>query len=342
MRILYVGNSGGLKNAALFYLFPPRLLNGLTREGHNVHVFNDRDVARNSNIFHSSRLGKKKTNQALLQTCRDFRPHLVILAHCETITNDTLDEIRIICQDVRIIHRNVDPLSSNFNVDRIKNRVDHVDGIFITTAGAALRQFTSPKTFAAYLPNPVDPSIDTGRAFAATDYDADLFFAAGAMRENDHRKILIADLLQRTQNVKTEIIGAGLNDKSIFGLPYMDKLARVKMGLVINKTEDFYLYASDRMSQYMGNGIMAFVNAAPHYTDIFSDNELVTYDTVEDLADKVNYYATHESERRLIAEKGYTRIHTMFNNQRIARYIIDTTFDKPPAQYPWPSRKYTG
>lgn len=340
MRILYVGNSGGLKNAALFYLFPPRLINGFIRQGHNVHVFNDRDVARNSNIFKSSRLGKEKTNQALIQTCRDFMPDLVVLAHCENITNETLHTIRDICKDVKIIHRNVDPLSSSFNVERIKNRINHVDGIFVTTAGSALRQFTSSKTFAAFLPNPVDPSIDTGRAFAATDYDADLFFAAGAMRENDHRQILISELLAKTPDVKTEIIGAGINKKSLFGLPYMNKLGRVKMGLVINKTEDFYLYASDRMSQYMGNGMMVFAHTAPHYTDIFTNNEIVTYDHADDLSEKVKYYATHDAERRIIAEKGYAAAHRMFNNQMVAQYIIDTTFDHPPATYPWPSRKF--
>ena len=341
MRVLYVGNSGGIKNAGLFYLFPPRLINGLTREGHNVHVFNDRDIARNSNIFKSSRLGIKKTNEALIQTCRNFMPHLIIIAHCENISNNTLDEIRTICDGVKIIHRNVDPLSSEFNVSRIKNRINHVDGIFITTAGDALKQFTSNKTFSAFLPNPVDLSIDTGKAFSATTYDADLFFAAGAMRENDHRTILISDLLKKTATIKSEIIGAGINKKSLFGLPYMNKLASVKMGLVINKTEDFYLYASDRMSQYMGNGIMVFANEKPQYSDIFADTELVTYTAAEDLADKVNYYATHDSERRRIAENGYHRAHQIFNTQLIARYIINTTFDMPVENTAWPSQKYT-
>ncbi len=63
MRILYVGNSGGMENIDRFYLFPPRIINGLIRNNHQVQVFNDKDVARLCNVFRSSRLGIKKTNQ---------------------------------------------------------------------------------------------------------------------------------------------------------------------------------------------------------------------------------------------------------------------------------------
>jgi hypothetical protein len=342
MRILYVGDSGGLKNAALFYLFPPRLINGMIREGHTVHVFNDKDMARGFNIFHSSRMGLRKTNLALLQTCRDFMPELIILAHCKNILNETLMDIRDICPHVKIIHRNVDPLSDAGNVARILDRVNYVDGIFITTAGPSLQKFTSAKTFCSFIPNPVDPSIDTAAAFSAPTYDADLFFAAGAMKHDDHRTELVSKLMAHATEVKTEIIGAGINDRSLFGLPYIEKLARVKMGLVINKTEDFYLYASDRMSQYMGNGIMVFAHSLPSYTDIFSNGEIITYSNTDELIDRVRYYAAHDTERRQIAEKGYVRAHQVFNSQLVARHMIDTTFDLSPSSYAWPSTKYTG
>jgi spore maturation protein CgeB len=121
----------------------------------------------------------------------------------------------------------------------------------------------------------------------------------------------------------------------------MEKLARVKMGLIINKTEDFYLYASDRMSQYMGNGMMVFASDGPHYTDLFSDNEIVTYDSTEELVDKIKYYAAHDDERRKIAEKGYLRAHQIFNNQLIARYIVETTLGNPHSSlYPFPHQIY--
>lgn len=340
MRILYVGNSGGLENTGRFYLFPPRLINGFIRNGHQVQVFNDKDVARLSNPLKSSRLGIKKTNALLLKQCHDYMPELIILAHCQFIQNDTLAQIREICPDIRIIHLNVDPLSDATNCNRIQNRIGSVDGIFITTAGEALKKFSNPKTFSAFIPNLVDISIDTGKSFENSKFSADLFFAAGAMKKDDHRKDLVSNLLKKTSGLTVDIYGAGINNRKIFGMKYMNKLASVKMGLVINKTEDFYLYASDRMSQYMANGLLVFAHAKPRYTDLFQNGEFVPYETEEDLIEKVNYYHTHDEERIRVAAKGYHKIHQIFHNELVARYVIEMAFDRVSMTYPWPSQKY--
>lgn len=342
MRILYVGNSGGLENTARFYLFPPRLINGFIRNGHQVQVFNDKDVARLSNPFRSSRLGLAKTNALLLNHCREYMPELVILAHCQFIENETVSEIRKICPHVKVIHLNVDPLSDRENCARIQNRVGSVDGIFITTAGQALQPFSNTFTFAAFIPNLVDLSIDTGKAFETKEFTTDLFFAAGAMREDDHRKDLVLKLLQKTSGLSIDIYGAGINDRKIFGMAYINKLASAKMGLVINKTEDYYLYASDRMSQYMANGLLVFAHTKPRYTDLFHADEFISYETVDDLIEKVNYYHTHDEERIAIAKKGYEKIHEIFHNQLVADYVIDTVFHRKTRSYPWPSEQYKG
>lgn len=344
MRILYVGNFGGIENFKRFYLFPQRIVNGLIRNGHNVQVFNDKDVARLSNPFKSSRMGIKKTNALLIQNCEDFRPEMIILAHCQFIHNDTLGRIRALCPGVKIVHLNVDPLSDTGNCDRIRHRVGHVDGIFITTAGDALKAFSSSETFAAFLPNPVDRAIDTGRAFAADTYTSDLFFAAGAMRQNDHRQVMVSHVVQAIPDMVIDIYGAGINDRKIFGMAYMSALASAKMGLVINKTEDYYLYASDRMSQYMGNGLLVFAPVGPRYTDIFTDGDYVTYESEQDLIAKIKYYYGHDDERRALAEKGYRKIHDVFDVDRVARYMVDMTFGEKgnDADYAWPTQAYRG
>ncbi len=341
MKILYVGSSGGLENTGRFYLFPPRIINGFIRNGHQVQVFHDKDVARLSNPLKSSRWGIRKTNALLLKNCRDYMPDLVILAHCQFISGDTVSAIRGICPSAKIVHLNVDPLSDTGNAIRIQHRVGSVDGIFITTAGDSLKTLTHPNTFAAFIPNLVDISIDTGRAFENKNYTADLFFAAGAMRTNDHRQVLVTNLLKKTSGLIVDIYGTGINNKKIFGVDYMNKLASSKMGLIINKSEEYYLYASDRMSHYMANGMLVFAHSKPRYTDLFQNGELVTYDSESDLIDKVNYYHAHDHERMEIAAKGYHKIHQIFHNQLVAKYMIDLTFDKMTDPFPWPTQKYT-
>lgn len=342
MKILYVGSSGGLENTGRFYLFPPRIINGFIRNGHQVQVFHDKDVARLSNPLKSSRWGIKKTNELLLKHCHDYMPDLVILAHCQFINGETVTRMREVCPGVKVIHLNVDPLNDIGNAVRIQHRVGSVDGIFVTTAGEALKTLVAPETYAVFIPNLVDMSIDTGKAFENKTHSADLFFAAGAMRKNDHRQILVTNLLEKTPGLVVDIYGTGINNRKIFGVNYMNKLASSKMGLVINKTEDYYLYASDRMSQYMANGMMVFAHAKPRYTDLFSNGEFVTYETEKDLIDKVNYYHTHDNERIEIAAKGYHKIHEIFHNQLVAKYVVDMAFDQMNGTtYPWPVKKYT-
>ena len=58
MRILLVGNAGERYFGERFYIVERKLANGFTRNGHLVHFFSDRDVARNGPIFRSSRAGR--------------------------------------------------------------------------------------------------------------------------------------------------------------------------------------------------------------------------------------------------------------------------------------------
>lgn len=346
MRILYVGNAQGTNNADKFYLSPQRITNGLTRIGHNVYIFHDRDIARYFAPFHSSKLGAPRMNRELIRTCRVFAPDLIMLAHCSLVKNETITEIRAMLPDCRIIHRNVDPLSDAGNVCRIKERMGIIDGIFVTTAGSSLQQFATNKTFAAFFPNPVDKAIDTGRAFEQPDdcYYSDVFFAASSLGKGDHRRVMMEELLRRTKEtgLNLKIVGAGLNDKKLFGLPFMDELAHSKSGLIVNKTEGEYLYASDRMSQYLGNGLMVYASAEPRYTDLFTDQELVTYEGIGDLTDKMQFYHKNDALRRTIAENGYKKAHRIFDCELVAQYFIDMAFNRMENKsYPWPTEKYT-
>jgi len=237
MNVLYVGFAQGFQNADKFYLLPQKLINGLIRTGHNVYIFNDRDFARYSNIFRTSRFGVGAVNRKLLEVCKQFQPKLIILAHCEMIANETLDEIRSLCDGVKIVYRNVDPLCSQRNVNCIKRRIGHVDGTFITTAGDVLKQFSHPKSFICFMPNLVDVSIETSRSFDSNDCDIDLFFAGHIYREMeiDYRRNDINILMNSLKGIRYEFIGVFKNSPCVFGQDYMNLLSRSKMGLCINK-----------------------------------------------------------------------------------------------------------
>lgn len=338
MRILYIGNGHGFDGPIKFYFTPQKLINGMTRIGHNVVSINDRDVARHSNIFRSQKFGLKAMNKHVLEMVKIYRPHLVMLGHCKNLTNESLAEMRRIVPDLKIIYRNVDPLHSPQNVADIHQRVGHVEAIFITTAGAELRQFSHPKTRIYFMPNPVDPALETERAYNNPHADIDFLFLASELRDqHDHRAITARYLVDHADGFKLHIGGAGINQDLVFGAEFYALLGRSKMGLCMNKIDSSYLYASGRMSQYMGSGMLAFIPEGPKFEDIFGGDSFVSFTSNEDLVDKIRYFAAHDDERARIAATGCRKIHDFFHVDKVCQYMIERTFGLPLSRhYHWP------
>ena len=341
MDILYIGEAQGFRNAGKAYLIPQKLINGFTRNGHNVYVFNDRDFARANNAFGSSKLGRTRLNAKVIEVAREFEPDLIVLGHCKLVENATLDAVRGVLPHVKIIYRNVDPLHSKDNVADIRDRLGHVDGVFITTAGEALKQFSNPRSFIAYMPNPIDASIETGRAFEH-NCSFDVFFAGGALRHQHDQRADMLDYLQKhLKNLRLGFYGTGAGQAQIFGKDYLRRLSDSRMGLSLNKTDDYYLYASDRMAQYLGNGLLVCASRASGFQYIFASDEMIFFDDGADLAAQIRFYADHDEHRKAAAHKSWAKAHKIYDTVRITRYLIEQTFDAPrTVSGDWPLEKY--
>lgn len=342
MRILYLGNAQGFINGAKYYFTPQKLINGFTRLGHNVYVFSDRDYARYSNIFRSQKRGKTKMNEKVIDIAREYQPHLIVLGHCKNITNETLTTIREKLPGVKMLYRNVDPLSSPQNIKDIHQRVGHVEGIFITTAGQRLKQFSNDFGGVYFMPNPVDPALETKRAFKNDQADIDFLFLASYLRDqHDHRHITAKYLLEQQGDLNIHIGGAGINENRVYGADYYRLLSRAKMGLCMNKVDDHYLYASGRMSQYMASGVCAFIPEGSQFEDVLGQGAFVSFKGKEELMDKIGHYHQNEQARIEIARQGHKQVHDLFHVDKVCQYMIERVFDKPLSQdYVWPVEQY--
>jgi len=340
MRILYVGNSQGFSYPEKFYFTPEKLIHGFIRLGHHVYGFNDRDFARYSNVLRSQNFGRKAMNAQLVHVCKQYEPHMIVLGHCKNVTNETLAEIRTVLPGVRMLYQNVDPLNSPANVAEIHQRVGQVEAIFVTTAGDGLAQFSHPKTKVSFMPNPVDPAVETMCAFENADADIDFLFLGSALRDqHDHRAITMQYLRESQGDLKFYIAGIDNAADKVFGAQFYQLLNRCKTGLCMNKTEDYYLYASGRMSQYMASGLLAFIPKGPQFEDILGDDAFVTTEGDEDLLDKIRFYAGNDAERKRIAQNGYIKIRDYFDVEKVCQYMIETVFDQPLSQdYKWPTK----
>ena len=347
MKVLIAGDVCGADLGANFHMIQQKFVHGFARNGHAVQVFNDRQTARYATPFHNRKLGTRRANARFLETCRNFRPDLVFLGHCEIIRNHTLEAVRSAVPGVRIAYRNVDPIHdlAPDNRARIAARTQTADTIFLTTAGERLRPFAGGRARVHFLPNPVDPAVETLRQFdhPAESLPADVVYGFMGLQKaretatgEDNRLRMSKLLKRRLPETRFEI--RGLDFPPVRGQAYFDAIARARMGLNYSRVNDHYLYSSDRMAHYTGCGLLTLVDRATGFDDLFSDDELGFYEDVDELVELIAHYRDDDGARRRVAEAGWRRAHALFDVARVARYVEATVFGTRPAEgYEWPT-----
>ena len=100
------------------------------------------------------------------------------------------------------------------------------------------------------------------------------------------------------------------------------------MGLNLSRGQPAKYYSSNRIASLVGNGLLTFVDKKTQLDDFFNKNEIVFYNNIEDLADKIRFYKNNEKSRIEIARNGKKKYFKLFNEQRITKYITDKSFRK--------------
>ena len=353
MRILFVGN-GNIKHKGARYYDPGRKLhNGLLRNGHNVFWMSDRDIARSRSPLGIKALGLKHANEYFLSACKNFLPQLIIFYHADIISPESLAEARKILPATKIAQFNVDPIFRDHNMEMIRAKLPVVDATFITTAGPALKRFNNPHGFVSFVPNAIDVSMEWPRCHERSDQPNDVFWALRATNGKTvtDRRITIPLFLEQSGKVKIDYWG--MNGKpELYKADYYEKIAGSKMGLNIsvNRTwdhtpiaepEELYLYSSDRISHYMGSGLLTFNTRENALHEMFAeDKEIVFFDTQEELLDKIIYYKNNDDARRKVAGAGWEKSHTYLNEKLVAQYIVESTCGQKLSSYIWPTDRY--
>lgn len=336
-KVLVVGNVFGRGYGSDFYMTMQKLVHGFIRLGCALHVFNDREVARAATPLLTSVAGRPAANRRLIETCRNFRPDLVLLGHCELIENATLVEIRATQPGIRIAYRNVDTLTDAANRKRLARRAEIADAIFVTTAAPIHGVPQDSRAPVYFIPNPVDSAIDTGRGFTQRDQDHDLFFAVNTEDGNDARVRFLQAALQHLPELRVDIRGVQGNP-AVRGTAFLDGVNNARMAFNMSRPDNVYLYSSDRMSQLLGNGLLTFVSRTTGFQDLFGEDQVAFYEGPEELTDKLRFFLEHDRKRQEVAEAGWRAAHSMFASELVAKYMLERSFAAPLSEtYPWPT-----
>lgn len=344
MRIVHVSNFVQKGDWNIFFHTSYKLSFGMTRLGHAVYNFSDRDVARDSGLFRIRNFGIAEANRRLIAACRNIRPDLIVLGHADIIEADTIAEIRAGSPGLRVAQWNYDPLSSEDNCRRIEGKLAVVDATFATTAGSGLDRFSRPGHVACFLPNPVDDTVETGRAFEAPDGTADLIFPArdGATpRAWGGRLVpsaaIAAELRAGLPEWRVRCPGLDPGGR-VFGAAYLDALSSSRIGLSLSQRSDQPLYASDRMAHLMACGVLTCIDRATGFDAIIAEGEACFYTDPADLLDRIRWFLRNDDERRRVAMQGWKKAHAAFNGMVVAQYLLERTLGLPLSrEYGWPT-----
>ena len=328
IKILHITNFNERFNGRLHYNTGKRINNGLIRQGYNVYQLSDRDViSSNRSILNPS--SKNILNKKILEIYDNFKPNLLILGHADHVEKNTLKLIKEKNENVKIAQWFLDPLSRHGpdylnNRKRILDKIDLIDATFLTSDPNSLDFYIKNSHF---IPNPADSSFEILNN-SRMDLDNDVFFAMshGVHRGNlksgkhDDRETILKKLL-KLKNIKFDFYGVN-NIQPIWGDNFLNKISNSKIGLNLSRGKPVKYYSSDRIAQYMGNGLLTLIHENVQYQDFFKNDEIVTYKNFNDLVKKIKFFINNDNLRKKIANNGRRKYLREFSSEKISKYIV--------------------
>ena len=334
LKILHITNFNERFDGRLHYNTGKRINNGLIRHGHNVLNISDRDIISISKKI-SDPNGIKTLNKKILSSFENFNPDIILMGHADNIDLNTLDNIKNKNKSVKMAQWFLDPVTKhgpdyNSNKNRFLKFIKHTDANFITTDPYSL-DFNVINTH--YMPNPSDKSFETLKNYE-NDCENDVFFAMshgvhrGVLKQGkkDDREITLNTLVNKNKDIKFDFYGLN-NIQPIWGKNFIIALSKSKMGLNLSRGKPVKYYSSDRIAQLMGNGLLTFIHEKTCFSDFFNKNEIVTYNSLDDLSDKIRKYKKDDKKRKLIAKNGKNKYLKYFNSDMVSKFIINKTLD---------------
>ena len=111
------------------------------------------------------------------------------------------------------------------------------------------------------------------------------------------------------------------------------------MALNLSQGKASKFYSSDRIAQLIGNGILTFVDKKTKLNKIFNNNEVVFYNSINDLSKKIMIYKNSKKLRDYIAYRGMRKYHKYMNSKIVSNFIIEKTLGKNSKQkYLWENK----
>ena len=344
LRIINIYNAGQKLNHRLYNIsIGKKFTNGFIRNGHDVLEISDRDfIKQNRNLTFENT--NQKFQKYLIETFRNYNPDLFIFGHTRNIDLSTIDQIKSFNKNMIISQWNEDPVmpSLNYskrNLENISIYSDIVDHNFVTTHPSVVSNQKIKIKNLHFFFVPVDKNIECYDVFKLNP-SKDLFYAMshGVNRatlkkgKTDERIIFLDKLVNKLDDINCDFYGFK-NKEPIWGNQFYESLINSKMGLNLSRGLPTKYYSSNRIASLIGNGLLTFVDKKTQIGDFFNKNEIVLYDNITDLSEKIKFYKKNSKLRKKIAYLGKKKYFKFFNEKITTKFIIDQSLGKSTKSY---------
>ena len=307
--------------------------------GHEVCVFDFRRRSR-----HGSRLTayiKSLLRQLIPSTISPYNIPIVILASDKRINEELLDRARAIKPDLFLVllGENITPesveaikrmgaVTANWLFDSIvlPHRLDFMqkvarsyDHIFLIDSPDVLDKVDLKANHIDSIPLGCDPDIHNRISLSPEDikkYGCDIAFVGTVTPEREKVLEGLSDLdikiWGRWQSRSARLDGH-YQDKDVYGSEAVKIYNAAKVVVDIHGQfglRDNIFNVTPRLFEVPASGALLITNNIPQARTLYkAGEEIVVYDDAASLRERIEYYLSHEEERKAIAERGYKRAH---------------------------------
>jgi glycosyltransferase involved in cell wall biosynthesis len=334
IKIINLYNQGQKLNHRLFNIsLGKKFTNGFIRNGNDVLEISDRDFIKKNKTYNLLQDSRVNFQNYLIETCKNYNPDLLFFGHTKNIDPDTFKELKLLNKNLIISQWNEDPVMpdlsySRQNITNINLYSDSVHHNFITTDPSVVKKKINSDNLHFFFV-PVDKNIERFDVYKMSP-KKDLFYAMShgvnraTLKEGteDNRVEFLDKLVKKISKIKYDFYGFA-NKQPIWGDDFNNALINSKMALNLSRGKPTKHYSSNRIASVVGNGLLTFIDKKVQMGDFFNKNEMIFYDNINDLSDKIRFYSTNDKLRKKIAENGKKKYFKLFNEIRITKYFVD-------------------
>ena len=339
-KILHIANFDEKNNYRLSNInLATKISNGFIQNKFQTVNFSDRFFLQQNTFLN--------VDDRIVNIIKNLKPNLLLLGHTNSIKTETLKNIKDKFTDIKIAYWYEDSVNRsgpdfNKNKQFIEKYKDYVDQYFVTTDKNYIHA-SIPKNKLNFIPVPCSQASENLNLYRTRNHEFDIFYAVshgvnrGTLKKNktDERYNFLKLLMSRSDYITYNIFGFN-NIQPVWGNYLIKEISKCKFALNLSRGEPIKYYSSNRIASLVANGIPTLIDKKVKFNDFFSNKEMIFYNDIYDLIDKINFFKKNERMRIQIGINGKNRYFKIFNNRIISDYIASKTLgNKPLYNYIW-------